>query len=150
MHFAVCLFGREGKVGAKGLRAKFARAVVEGRLDEHDVAALLLDAGAERDLSALCAHGAEVARLHFRGHAGRLQLAHHHPAANLVEQHALNAAVQCVEPALEVRRGLPKAHDVVAVLKKLHFHAERVARRTAEAVVAVEMYEGIYYLFHFR
>lgn len=136
-------FLRKSKVGAECGGANVAFGIGEGGFDEHDIAALLFDTSAERELRVERRDGAKVARLHLARYAGGLEFAHHDPSAYFVEQDALNTAVERIEPALVSVGGCPEADDIVAVFEELHFYAERILRRAAEAVVAFEAEEGV-------
>jgi hypothetical protein len=43
---------------------------------------------------------------------------------------------------------MPVAHDIVAILIKLHVKPNRILRTTTEAVVFRMVPPGVYYLFH--
>lgn len=142
------LFGRKGKVGAACGGACFSFGIDKFCVDEHYIAALFGDAGAQGNLSALGIHGVQEACFHFRGYSRRLQFAHYHPTANFVEQYALNTAVQRVQPALIIGLWCPERHNVVAVLVKFHFYAQGVCRGATETIIAVEVKKRVLYLFH--
>ena len=57
-----------------------------------------------------------------------------------------------VQPTLEVRVGIPKANNVIAVFVKFHFQAEWVTWTTCKAVVALFFQSSVWVLdlFHFN
>ncbi len=136
IHVGARLFGRECIIGADGSGAYMSAFVGKRGFNGDDVAHATRYVSAQRDGAAVGTYGTEVARLHFRGYAARLELSHHYPSANLVEQYTLNAAVKRAKPTLIGSGRLPMGHDVLAVFKEFKLHAERILRGAAEAVVA--------------
>ena len=129
---------REEEIETQRLGAEHPLRIENPHVDPHEVAALLRDAGPQQDVIVGRMDGPEIAHLHLRRHAARLELAENDPAADLVGQRRLNPAVQRVDPALKLRTRPPAAHDLVALLVKLHAKALRAVRVAAETAVALQ------------
>lgn len=104
--------------------------------------------GPQQDMVIGRMDGPEVAHLHLRRHAARLELAEDDPAADLVGQRRLDPAVQRVDPALKLRTRPPAAHDLVSLLVKLHAQPLRAVRVAAEAVIPLQPAPRIDNLLH--
>ena len=142
-HFAGLLAGVE-EVGAGALGAAHAVGAENLPVDHRDAVPLLHQPGVQPHVRPERAHRLAVAHLHLGRHAGGLQLVEDHPAAYLVQQRRLDAAVQRVDPAHEVRVRPPHRDDLLAVPVETHAHAPRVPRAAPETVVSFRFpYPGI-------
>ena len=146
-HLSRFLLGKR-EIGADGLRAEHAGFAVQPGLQRHEVAPHFPDTGTQREMAVVGRHRLQVARLHLRRDARRLKLAEHRPAAYLVEQNGLYAAVEHVYPSLELRLRMPDAHHLVAVFIKLHPQTGCIVRCTSETLVSGLVQPGILNLLH--
>jgi hypothetical protein len=89
-----------------------------------------------------------VLNLHLRRHAAGLELAEHHPTAYLVGKRGLNASVKGIDPSLKLLPRPPAAHDLVAVLVKLHAQPAFVMRIASETTIPLHTPPRVDYLFH--
>ena len=56
--------------------------------------------------------------------------------------------MQGIEPALVLGARLPQAYNIVAVFKKFHFDAQRIAGSTSETIIAIQVDERVDYFLH--
>ena len=87
--------------------------------------------------------GALVIHLEPLGEAARAELHEYDPRGDLVVEGSLDAAVEDIAVAGEVRLGHPGAYDLVAFLGEFHLESQGVLRRASEAGVAGYFDEGV-------
>ena len=138
----------QGEVGDGGTGAHLAGSVGDGGLHGDDVAPLRGDASADGDCRLGGGDRSQVASFEAGGDARGLEFAGHGPAADFIEQKGLDATVEGVNPALEIGRGRPEAHDVVAVFVEFEMEAEGVRRAAPDAVISGCVDPWVVNLFH--
>ena len=146
--FVAGFLPRECEVCACRLRAEISGMVVYAYLKIYDIAALLLDRGAQYDRPFGCRYGFVVTYLHLVGHAARAELAENDPAADLIGKGCLYSAMQGIAPALEFGARIPDTDYFVTVLVELHSQARLVVGIATVAVVAFHAAPWVYDFFH--
>ena len=148
-HFPCFLVG-EVEIGALGGCAEFTLGFFgfllgpDFTFHERDSVTVGFESCFEQKRSADGANRVFVANLHFGGDAAGIEFLEDHPSADFIQERGLHSAVEGVNPALVVLRGLPNAddvsEDVVGVfLEEAHVCSERVIGTASEAVVTVEV-----------
>ena len=130
MHDLHGAFVREKVIPAGGFRAAEAFIVEYLGINNEDVALLFADACPDGQLAVPGTDRFQIARLHRPCHPCRLLLAGPHPAADLVKEQSLYAAMDNAFPTLVNGRRGPKGDDIIALLDKFQMQTNRIVRST--------------------
>ena len=139
---------REEEVDAGRLGTEFACRVVDAARNVDNIATLLSNRCAQRDVAIGDMDRLTEANIHTRRNSARLEFAEQHPATQLVEQCRLHASVQRIEPTLMLGGWSPAAHNLLAIFVELHSQAVFVLRVATVAVVALDFEPRIDNLSH--
>lgn len=122
--------------------------VGDGGLHVEQVAHLADDVRPDGEHGVACRDGAAEPHVQVGGEAACLALACDDPATHLVDEGGEDAAMHGVDPALEIALGFPLAHNVVAVLKKLHVEPHRIVWSAGKTIILGAMGPQVDDAFH--